>query len=65
MKDAYQFWPIRAKRNIALLGRRKGHLYWRVGMGSRWEAKRDGSRRILGWSFFIGPSRLIFGKTTK
>lgn len=59
--DVYKLWPIEAKRNIRFFGPRKGKTYWRFGMGSRWEKKRDGSRRVFGWSFFIGPYRLIFG----
>jgi hypothetical protein len=61
-RDAYMLRPIELKRNIRALGRHKGKVYWRFGMGSRWEVKRDGSRRWLGWSFFVGPYRLVFGK---
>ena len=53
--------PIRVKCNIAMFGLRKGHIYWKFGIGPKWEVKTDGSRRVLGWSFFIGPYRLIFG----
>jgi hypothetical protein len=60
-KDMYMLWPIELRRNIRNFGPRKGKGYWRFGLGSRWVIKRDGSRRILGWSFFIGRHRLIFG----
>lgn len=61
-EDVYTYWPIELKRNIRFFGPRKGKGYWRFGLGSRWVTRRDGSRRFLGWSFFIGPYRLIFGK---
>ncbi len=67
-KNVYVFWPIRLKRNKAMFGKRKGHIYWRFGLGSRWESgwhkhqDAPGSKRLLGWSFFIGPYRLAFGK---
>jgi len=61
-EDVYMLWPIECKRNIRFFGPRKGHRYWRFGLGSRWETKRDGTRRFLSWSFFIGRYRLIFGK---
>jgi hypothetical protein len=59
--NSYAIFPIEVKRNIRFFGPRKGKKYWRFGMGARWELKRDGSRKILGWSFFIGRYRLIFG----
>ena len=61
-RDVYALWPIEVKRNIRFFGPRKGKCYFRFGMGARWELKRDGSRRRLGWSFFIGRHRLILGK---
>lgn len=59
--NKYALWPIEVKQNKRFFGPRKGKRYWRFGMGARWELKRNGSQKVLGWSFFIGRHRLIFG----
>ena len=59
--DKLQLWPISIKSNRRSFGPNVDKIYMRFGNGSRWVNRQDGSYRIIGWSFFIGPVRLIFG----